>query len=181
MKKILLLLTLTLMVGGAVRSQTELYKQMTKVEGITASCIENYPVGDDSVRVSVTILEASDTATYNKHVQMMKVMVEPQDKEFRDIMGRHILRMPILQKQEDNQSTLALLDRFPSLNTMTLAVFFGRMESEPSGFCLAYCVKEWRAIVVFHCRDKNELEQVVDYTYSLVLNSVKSLKTKLID
>ena len=175
MKKVLLLLILAIMAGGTLRSQTDLYKQMTKVHGITASCIENYPIGD-SVRVSVTILEAADTAIYDNKVKMLKEHVEIQDTAFWARMARRMLRLATLTDQRETHSSLTLLNHFPPVKTMTLQLFFGQMKTETAKLCLAYGVKEWQTILVFHCHDEAEVEQVIDLTYSLILGSVKSLR-----
>lgn len=175
MKKFVLFLLLTIMACGAVRSQTNLYKQMTKVHGVTASCIENYPIGD-SVRVSVTMLEASDTAIYDNMVRMMKEKVEIQDTALWARMARRMLRLATLSDQRETRSPQTILDRFPPVRTMTLKIFGGQMNTETANLCQAYCVKEWQTILVFHCHDEAELEQVVNHTYSLILGSVESLR-----
>lgn len=175
MKKILLFLILIIMASAALRSQTALYKQMTKVHGITASCIENYPIGD-SVRVSVTMLETTDTSIYDNRVKMLKEMVEVHDTAFWARMARRMLRLATLSNQGESYSSLTILDRFPSVKTMTLSLFVGQMRAETANLCLAYCVKEWQTILVFHCHNEAELEQVINHTYSLILGSVESLR-----
>lgn len=175
MKKILLFLILIIMTSAALRSQTALYKQMTKVRGITASCIENYPIGD-SVRVSVTMLEASDTTIYDSMVKILKEKVEIQDTTLWSRMARRMLQLAILPDQREPLSSQILLDRFPPIKTMTLQMFGGQMNTETANLCLAYGVKEWQTILVFHCHDEAELEQVINHTYSLILGSVESLR-----
>ena len=176
MRNILLFLTLTMMAGGALYSQTDLYKQMTKVHGITASCIENYPIGD-SVRVSVTMLEASDTSTYDTMVRMLKEKIEIQDTALWARMARRVLGLATLpDRREPLHSSQTILNRFPPVRTMTLGLFVGQLNTETANLCQAYCVKEWHTILVFHCHDEAELEQVVNHTYSLILGSVESLR-----
>lgn len=175
MKKILLFLTLTMMAGVVLHPQTDLYRQMTKVRGITASCIENYPIGD-SVHVSVTMLEASDTSIYDSMARMLKERVEIQDTALWGRMARRMLRLATLSDQRETRSPQTILDHFPPVRTMTLKIFGGQLDTETAHLCQAYCVREWQTILVFHCRNEAELEQVVNHTYSLILGSVESLR-----
>lgn len=178
MKKNLLFLLLTLMASAAAHSQTNLYKQMVGLQGITASCIENYPVGD-SIHVSITMLEFSDTASFSNMVQLLKSEVHNQDSMFRSKMVRRMLRQTLWPDVYDDRSSSSLVDRFPSVKTLTMQIFLGRLKSENPNLCLVYCVREWQTILVFHCRNQVELEQVVSYTYSLVLESVKAISKQI--
>lgn len=175
MKKILLFLTLTMMAGVVLHPQTDLYRQMTKVRGITASCIENYPIGD-SVHVSVTMLEASDTSIYDSMVRMLKEKVEIQDTSLWARMARRMLRLATLPDYRESHPSQTILERFPPVKTMTLQIFGGQLDTETAHLCQVYGVREWQTILVFHCRNEAELEQVVNHTYSLILGSVESLR-----
>ena len=175
MRKKLLFLILAIVACGVARSQTELYKQMARLNGLTASCIENYPIGD-SLRVSVTILEASDTAIYDNMVKIMRETVEIQDTALWARMALRVLKKATLPEQEDSHPLPTLVDRFPPSKTMTIKLFIGQMNTEAAKQCLVYCVKEWRTILVFHCHDEVRLGLAFEHTLSLITSSAKSMK-----
>ena len=60
-----------LLLGSYASAQTTLYKTYVGRTGINASCIENYPIGN-GLKVTVTMLEASDSATFHHLTRSLK-------------------------------------------------------------------------------------------------------------
>ena len=59
--------------GKSATAQTALYKVYAGLEGIKASCIENYPIGN-GLKVTITMLEASDSSAFHHLKKSLKAL-----------------------------------------------------------------------------------------------------------
>ena len=71
MKKNILLVALALLATYKLSAQTALYKKFVDLPSITATCIENYPIGNKTT-ATITMLVAQDSMTYR---YLMKTLV----------------------------------------------------------------------------------------------------------
>ena len=104
MKRIFIFLLLAAVGIDAAMSQTELYKQMCHVKGITASCIENCPISD-SMRVSVTMLEVDDTATYNRLMEDLEKLVITREPTLRTKFLKRLAPIYVADDDRGNPRT----------------------------------------------------------------------------
>ena len=68
-----------MLLGSHSAAQTTLYKTHVGRKGIKASCIENYPIGN-GMKVTVTMLEAQDSATFHRLMHSLKALPYNADK-----------------------------------------------------------------------------------------------------
>ena len=68
-----------MLLGSHAAAQTSLYKTYVGRTGIKASCIENYPIGN-GMKVTVTMLEAQDSATFHRLMRSLNALPYNSDK-----------------------------------------------------------------------------------------------------
>ncbi|MCQ2274953.1 MAG: hypothetical protein MJZ86_09200 [Bacteroidales bacterium] len=162
MKKVFVFMVLAVVCSHAAMSQTELYKQMCHVKGITASCIENCPISD-SVRVSVTMLEVDDTATYNRLMADLKELVITREPTLRTKFLKRLSHLFTLQMTIEATPAQVIGSKRPLGKTMTTRLILGRSTLDSNELLVVYSVAEQQTALVFHCKDEAELEQVLVY------------------
>lgn len=77
MKKVFF--AILLLASTQLGAQTALYKAFLGKNGINACCIPDYPIGDKTT-VTVTLLQADDSATFKTLMRSLKAMPYSKDK-----------------------------------------------------------------------------------------------------
>ncbi|MCQ2282063.1 MAG: hypothetical protein MJZ99_05520 [Bacteroidales bacterium] len=174
MKKVFLFMVLAVVCGRMAVSQTSLYKQMCGVRGITASCIENCPIGDND-SVSVTMLEADDTATFNRLMKDLKKMEIIHEPILRSKFLNQLSINFITKRMMEDDSTQIIRSTRPIAKTMTTSLMLGRSMTDTDELVVLYGVVEQQTALVFHCKDEEEVGQVLAYVCRLWLANIKSM------
>lgn len=186
MKKIFF--AILLLVSTQLVAQTALYKAYLGKKGINACCIPNYSIGDKTT-VTVTILQADDSATFKILMKSLKAMPYSKDKsgkrnksanEFKQQLQRmaageenselDVLRH--LMSLDVNIETAITKSEF-SKNKWSFTSFRADALQGDMGFYEVFHSTGTLTVLVFHCPDEDTAVKVL---YHLLKQATQSVK-----
>ena len=186
MKKVLF--AILLLVSTQLVAQTALYKAYLGKKGINACCIPNYPIGD-KMSVTVTILQADDSATFKTLMKSLKAMPYSKDKsgkrnksanEFKQQLQRmaageenselDVLRH--LMSLDVNIETVITKSEF-SKNKWSFTSFRADALQGDMGFYEVFHSTGTLTVLVFHCPDEDTAVKVLHHLLKQATLSVK--------
>ena len=179
---------IVLLVSTQLCAQTALYKAYLGKSGINACCIPNYPIGDKAT-VTVTLLQADDSATFKSLMRSLKAMPYSKDKsgkrnksanEFEQQLQRmaageenseiDVLRH--LMSLDVNIETAITKSEF-SKNKWSFTSFRADALRGDKGFYEVFHSTGTLTVLVFHCPDEDTAVKVL---YHLLKQATQSVK-----
>lgn len=181
--------TLLMLLSNILNAQTAIYKAYVDKPNISASCLSNYPIGDNTT-VAVTMLQADDSATFKNLMKSLVALPYHNDKsgkrnnsnkEFKKQL-EHLSSNTNDINNQDIKKTVEHISKLDMTITPKAACnkrSFTTFRADPlpgdKGLYEIFHSSGTLTILVFHCPDYETAVQVTSY---MIENIAQSLKKK---
>lgn len=190
MKKATIFSLILLLAHTSIHAQTAIYKAYVDKPNINASCISNYPIGDNTT-VTVTMLQAADSATFKALMKSLLTLPYTNDKsgkrnksskEFKEHL-EHLSSNSGDISEPSIKKALGHITKMDMTVTMTAPsssnkCSFTSFRSDPlpgdNGLYEIFHSSGTRTILVFHCPDNEVAAQVTNHFIENIAQSLKS-------
>ena len=136
------------------RKCSQVYQRYAHVEGIQAAYVKDYRI-NDSMTVAVTLLEATDSAGWERLADAFNIT-----QEMRATFGQVDMDMVVWQSFKDT----------PEIRATTKG--YGRDTSLTRGdLVLCACSLKGNKICIFHTQNEDDVMAVSNYNYDNMINN----------
>lgn len=172
----------------SLQAQTALYMSYVKQPEIDALCVTGYPIGNGQ-KVTVTILEAQDSATCARIIKELKALPKAKNKASKEEKIKFPSTLcnsdtgcydakrlvPYLELTELNAREASARE---SRKTVQFSVFSRQAKLGDKGTYLIWISATRQAVLVFHCPNDEVYHQVIRYIVNKEVNTVSRNQKK---